>query len=447
MKISRVVILIVIVAVFSGVALGKSFGGWGMKEAEAGSKKINQKYFCPMHPNYTSDRPGDCPICNTRLVLKEDEPQAVEQNPGSRQKIRFYRNPMNPSVTSPVPAKDEMGMDYVPVYEESSNSVADDDLCFVHNCPHAAGGQPCPMLVIAAPGEKLECPICSQKIGLEKEEKKGLLKEGYTSILISPRKQQLIGVKTSVVEKKSLSKVIQTVGKIAYDPLLYQAEAEYIQTLKTLHAMDQEGRQGGRDWVEKNLESVRTRLVQTGLNEAMIEAIGKEDGPDKSLIVSMPGGRAWVYANIYEYEIGLVKVGDVLEIEVSALGSRKLNGEIRSIDTVVDAATRTVRVRAQVSNADGLLKPDLFVNATLRIDLGEGIAVPQEAIFAPGTSNIVFVDKGNGLFEPRRVMLGTRAESDYEIKSGLIPGERVITNGNFLVDSESRLKAALSSMD
>jgi RND family efflux transporter MFP subunit len=177
----------------------------------------------------------------------------------------------------------------------------------------------------------------------------------------------------------------------------------------------------------------------------MIDAIAKSEGPDKTLLYVLPGQEAWVYADIFEYEIPLVKVGDTLEVEIAAL-SKKYSGRIRAIDTVVDSKTRTVRVRAVVKNDEGLLKPDLFVNVSLQVNLGSALTVPEEAVFLSGKSALVFVDKGQGLFEPRRVDLGQRAGEVYEIREGLAEGERVITNGNFLVDSESRLKAALSGM-
>lgn len=367
---------------------------------------VSAKYFCPMHPHYTSDKPGDCPICHMRLVPMES-----------------------------------MGSKSALAEHEKSKSQTPESICTLHECPMIKEGQACPMLVIAESGEKLECPVCKSRIDAAEADRAVLTKEGYAPVLISPKKQQLIGIQTSLVERKRIEKVIRAVGKIAYDPELYQAQAEYIQSIQSL-----KNSSGEKDWARKLAESARTKLTLMGLNPAMIEMIEQSAAPDKSLLVSVTGGQAWVYANIYEYEIPLVKVGDFMEVEVPSAPEKKLRGEIRSIDTVVDPATRSVRVRALVSNEEGFLKPDLFVNVSLKADLGEVLAVPQEAVFLSGKTTLVFLDKGDGLFEPKVVVVGQKAEKAVEIREGLKEGQRVITNGNFLVDSESRLKAALSGM-
>ena len=436
MKTNHRIIFILIFLLTSGVTV-LCFEHNAFSESKAA-----KKYYCPMHPNYTSDKPGDCPICGMRLVLANDAaPLPVAVVPDSKpktKKILFYRHPMQPDISSPVPAKDEMGMDYIPVYEEESLSQDPKSVCIFHECPMIKAGEKCPMLILAEPGEELECPVCKGKINLESSGSPlgASLVQGYATVMISPQKQQMIGVKTSLVERRAMTKSIRTVGRIAYDPELYQVQAEYIQALK----------HKDEAWGKGLVESARTKLTLMGLSEDLIEEIGKSDGPDKSLLYSIAGGSAWVYANVYEYELPLVSVGDMLEIEAAASPGTKLKGTLRSIDKVVDPMTRSVRVRAQVPNEEGFLKPDMFVNVSVVANLGEVLAVPDEAVFFAGTSNTVFVDKGQGLFEPRPVVVGQKADGAYEIKEGLSEGEKVITNGNFLVDSESRLKAALNSM-
>lgn len=411
--------------------------GFHVNLTQAAEKKA--VYYCPMHPTYTSDRPGDCPICNMKLVKKEE---------GQKKQ----------------------------------------DICYLHNCPHEREGKPCPMLVVAKEGEKVECPLCKGHVAPkegEKAEKKilywtdpmipgyksdqpgkspmgmdlvpvyeeaggaaptGPIPEGYAPVFITPQKQQFIGIKTSKVERRKLTKTIRAVGTIAHDPELYQAQTEYIQAVEAYERAQKSNIPEIADQSRRLVESSRIRLKHMGLNDELIAEIAERKEAQQSLLFSGSGEPVWVYASVYEYELPLIRMGQDIKAEVPSFADKIFRGSIRAVDPVVDQMTRTVRVRAKIQDPEGLLKPQMYVNVSIDVDLGEGLSLPAEAVFDTGTKKIVFVDKGRGLFEPRDVTVGAQMEGYYELKSGVGEGESVVTSGNFLIDSESRLKAAFEGM-
>jgi len=344
-------------------------------------------FICPMHPQITSDRKGSCPICGMDLVKKEE---AEEESPAvsetKERKILFYRNPMNPSVTSPVPTKDSMGMEYVPVYEE------------------------------------------------EKGAPKG--------VSINTSKQQMIGVKKDVVMKRPLAVEISTVGKVAYDPDLFVAQEEYIQAVKTATATEKSALVSIREQSAGLLVSAERRLLLLGMSKSEIEALKSSGAAQDNLYFPGNSGKAWIYITVYEYELGLVKEGQEVVVDAVAFPGEVYKGKITALTPILSAESRSVRVRAEVEDKDGKLKPEMFVNAKISIDLGEKLAIPEEAVLDTGTRKIVYVVKDNR-FAMREVTLGPKAGEFYEVISGLGEGEEVVTSGNFLIDAESKLKGAL----
>ncbi|MBI1951798.1 MAG: efflux RND transporter periplasmic adaptor subunit, partial [Acidobacteria bacterium] len=155
--------------------------------------------------------------------------------------------------------------------------------------------------------------------------------------------------------------------------------------------------------------------------------------------------RVWVVASVYEYELPYVRAGQPATMTLSYLSGRVFRGRVGLVSPVLDAATRTVQVRLEFPNPDLTLKPEMYADVELVGDLGERLAVPESAVLATGTRDIVFVAKGEGTFEPREVRLGLRTSDAVEVLEGLAEGDTVVTSGNFLIDSESRLKSALQS--
>ncbi|MBI4004424.1 MAG: efflux RND transporter periplasmic adaptor subunit, partial [Candidatus Omnitrophica bacterium] len=193
-------------------------------------------------------------------------------------------------------------------------------------------------------------------------------------------------------------------------------------------------------------DSSRLRLRRLGLSHELIDEMATWTGPDQSLLLADPSGRVWLYAPIYEYELPLVKTGQTITIDIPAIPGKTLEGTIRAIDPVLDPATRSARVRAVLTDPENILKPEMYVNASIAVTAGEVLAISEAAVFNTGTKQIAFIDKGQGLFEPRNVVVGVKADGYYEVKSGVAEGELVVTSGNFLIDSESRLKAALEGI-
>lgn len=403
------------------------------------------RYYCPMHPTYTSDRPGDCPICNMKLVKREES--AAHPN--------------------------------------ASAQFA--SICYLHNCSKLHEGKPCPMTVVAKPGEKVTCPMCGTHVaeastssaqrkilywtdpmipgykadgpgkspmGMDlvpvyAEEAAGQSPSegapaGYAPVLLTPQKQQLIGVKTAPAQHRMITKTVRTVGRIAYDPDLYQTQSEYLQSLKSLTDAQANSQSEAIQEAQRLVDASRMKLRLMGLSDLLIEEMTAWEGPDKSLLLADANGRVWLYAPIYEYELPFVAVGQTVRADVPT--GKVFEGTIRSIDSVLDPATRSVRVRAVLVDPEGTLKPEMYVNASIVVTAGEVLAVPEEAVFDSGTKRIVFVDKGQGLFEPRDVTVGLKADGYYEVTAGVTAGEPVVTSGNFLIDSESRLKGALEGM-
>jgi len=394
MKKRSIIILVVAVLASGGIFLNSRYHFLTGHPPAAANKDV---YYCPMHPDYTSDRPGECAICGMSLVKREAAETPVmgqEQNVQVRteRKILYYRSPMNPQATSPVPMKDEMGMDYVPVYEEEKTAA-------------------------------------------------------HRGVYINPSKQQLIGVKKGKIQIRKLAGEILTVGRVAYDPALFTAQQEYLQAFKSSQTISKDNLGYIEEQSAALIKTMKQKLLAMGMSEPEIKELEKRGRPQQNLY--LPGSEdknIWVYITTYEYEAGLVKTGTPVEVRAIAYPGEMFEGEVISVTPILETATRTLKVRALVDNPGNKLKLEMFVNVAIKYDLGERLAVPEDAVMRAGTKNIVFIAKPDGYFEPRTVNLGAKAQGYYEVLAGPAENEEVVTSGNFLIDSESKLNAALSQM-
>jgi RND family efflux transporter MFP subunit len=154
----------------------------------------------------------------------------------------------------------------------------------------------------------------------------------------------------------------------------------------------------------------------------------------------------WVIADIYEYEAPEIRLGQQAEVTLAYFPGKTFRGTVAYIYPQLDSTTRTLKVRIEVPNPGFTLKPEMYANVELKIDYGRRLVVPQEAVMDSGAEAVVFVAHEGGYFEPRQVGIGAKVGNEVIVASGLKPGERVVTSANFLIDSESKLKAAAGGM-
>jgi len=259
-----------------------------------------------------------------------------------------------------------------------------------------------------------------------------------------------------------------------YSPDLVSTQKEYLLALKSRGVL----KDSSFPWVAEGsnnlLEAAHERLRLWDVTEDEIQALDKEGKVKRAITVYAPMGgvvtqrsayhhgmyvtpemelytlvdlsSVWVLGDIYESDLAYVHAGQQAVIEFPYGAHARRAGRIEYIYPFVDPKTRTAQARINFANPDLALKPDLFVNLSLGVRLPAGPAIPEDALLDTGTEQYVFIDKGNGYFEPRLVKAGTQAEGFYAVESGLRAGERVVTGANFLIDSESRLKGALANM-
>ena len=170
---------------------------------------------------------------------------------------------------------------------------------------------------------------------------------------------------------------------------------------------------------------------------------GKRVEPGEKLFDIVDLSTIWVISDIYVYELPLIKVGQAAKIILSHFPGKEFSSKVEYIYPTLSGETRTAKVRSIVPNRDGQLKPQMFTNVELKIDLGKRLVIPEDAIIDTGTRQVVYVDRGEGYFEPRQVTLGLRADGWVEVIKGLKAGEKVNGSANFLIDSEIKLKGVL----
>jgi membrane fusion protein, copper/silver efflux system len=375
-----------------------------------------------------------------------DKPKPAKAAEGRASKrIRYYRNPMGLPDTSPVPKKDSMGMDYIPVYEGEDEDGS---------------------TVKIAPGKLQRTGVRSEPVA-----RRILTTPVRAPGVVEPdeHKQTVVALRFDAFIEK-LGHV--TTGSFVregeptmrlYSSALSAAAAQYLTDLSAREAAFLASNRGARQ-----------RLENLGLPEAMIKDI--ERTKQGTLSVWWPAPRTgfvtehnvvegmqaktggtlfriadistvWVLADVAERDLGSIAAGQTATVRPRGYPGRSFTGKITLVYPSINKETRTARVRIELANPDYLLKPDMYADVEIAAGSEQPVlAVPDNAVIDSGTRKIVIVDKGDGRFEPREAQLGRRGGGYIEIRDGVAANDKVVVAANFLIDAESNLKAALQSL-
>jgi Cu(I)/Ag(I) efflux system membrane fusion protein len=409
-------------------------------------------------------------------------------NTAADKNVDYYTCTMHPSVHSKTPGKCPIcSMDLVPVMKKGTAEVAAKD-----NPQQGEGMGSMPM-----PSPNQEVHKSSEfSVPVERQQQIGVT---YTS---ATRRPIQLSIRSVGFLEPDLGKIFEYVARVdgyvqdlkvtspgervtagqpllsVYSPDLRSSEQELV---NLLNERDRGGL-GRSNSLDALIESAKQRLRQWNVNQEEIDALEKSRKASDNLVLRSPfdgvveevpmkqgmsvkmGDRLvgvinlsdlWLWAQFYENDVGLLKVGQTLDISFAAFPGKKFQGQIGAIDPKLDTMTRTTRVRIDLKNPDGELRPGMFANVEVQIDRGEGLAVPMDAVLPTGSRGLVFVDKGSGKLEPRYVRMGRSftqtdgsGETTYEeVLDGLTEGERVVSSANFLIDAESRIQGALKTWE
>ena len=448
-------ILFTVLALVCGVALGSWWEAAGGVDSATGGDVTADVYRCPMHPTIIADHPGSCPVCGMDLV-PDASADAADTAPGGERHVAYWRAPMDASYVTDGPGMSPMGMDLIPVYEDE----------------------------LSAEGTVSIDPVTAQNIGVRTAlvERRPLQRSVRAMGRVEFDETGMTDVNTKVagwVERLFVDFTGQEVAKgepllELYSPELVAAQEEYLTALDYLQRLqdqsaDYDVLRGAQELLAASLQ----RLRHWDVSGTQIERLQRErtvmrtvtiNSPQEGVVVHKavfdgafitPGqhlyriaelSRVWVTADIYAYELPWVELGQQADVTLSYLPGRTFTGRVSYIYPYLDAKTRTVKLRINFDNTDRALKPEMYATVTVRSAAREYLTVPAQAVIHSGTRMVAIVALPGGRFQPRDVEIGAEADGWYEVLSGLHEGEHIVTSAQFLIDSESNLKAALSSM-
>ncbi len=393
-------------------------------------------------------------------------------HPSAGGKLLFYRNPMNPAITSPTPAKDEMGMDYIPVYEDDAKKQVKsyeeqaEDFFRDDATPSRLG-----VVTMTEQGIRLS----GVKVAEAVNEK--IQRSIRTVGIVLPDETLVhrVQIKTAGWVEKIFISSGQHIKKgspilAVYSPEFLSAQEEFIKAMElaSRYPEEKDGENFGqtlRNSAKRRLELLdvppyfvreleRNKKLQRAVtllspSDGFVTAkdifTGQEVRQGLELFTVTDLSVVWVNADLYEYEAKSVYPGQEGILTTAFDPSLRLAGKIDYVYPYVDSESRTLKVRFSFSNKDLLLKPGMYVDVNLKFDYPEGVVIPDSAVMDSGIRKIVFVEKTEGRFEPREVKTGVRSDGKAQILSGISAHERVAVKANFLLDSESRLRAVIEA--
>jgi RND family efflux transporter MFP subunit len=428
------------------------------------------KYWrCPMHPEIVREAPGKCPKCGMDLVPVQAEatPAPAVPAPGApaappkERKIKYWVSPMDPGYVRDKPGKAPCGMDMVPVYEEVGEGAG-------------------------APGAITVSPTTLQSMGVRtaKVEVRPLSRLTLAVGLVNFNERNLSTITTKVngwIERLYVNATGDPVRRgqtllSLYSPELVSSQEEYLLAVRNLKVMKNSPVKEMADGAKRLAEASRRRLAYFDVSAAQIDALERTGQVKKHLTLFSPANgivtkrlvtqgmyvqagmpllevadlaTVWVDADIYQYELPWIKVGQPVTMTLDYLPGETFQGKIDYLYPYLKEATRTAKVRLRFPNPGLKLKPEMFAQVKIESPVTkQAVVVPMEAVLDTGLKQHVFIALGGGRFEPREVKLGVYGDGNNyrEVLSGLKGGEEVVTSAQFLLDSESRFREAIQMM-
>ncbi len=435
--------------------------GSGMEEEHAHDHpEAGQLWTCGMHPQVVEDEAGSCPICGMDLVpLRDTGDQSSGGGPKSKGKILFYRNPMDPNVTSPVPRKDDMGMDYVPVYAEDAGPKGDGATVTIN-------------------------PVTQQNMNVvtEKVSRRDISRQIRTVGYLDYDQERMVSVTTKYegfIEKTYVNYIGQEVTKgqplfEIYSPDLVQTERELLAAKRYADRMAGAGAEV-QERATALLEAARERLAYWDISPEQIRSLEADGEVHRTLQVTapasgmvmkrMPGleGMAvrpgmellhladisslWLTVEVFEDQLPWIDIGSTATISLTYFPGEVITGRVRFIEPEVSETTRSLQMTLQIPNRRSRLRVGMYATVVFEpLAAKNAITVPSNAVLRTGERNVVIVALGEGRFAPREVVLGPQGDGFVQVLEGLSDGAEIVTSAQFLIDSESNLREAIQKM-